>query len=103
MVSGGRKLRDIPNDGRPDAEIEQPVIPGNGQDENPDAERRVSEAMQYKRGKKETEDYVDSKREPTGTDVLDDLAFFGFMHSQDSRSCKTILKQLLTIKVADPS
>jgi hypothetical protein len=38
--------------------------------------------MQYKGGKKETEDHVDSKREPTGADILDDLPYFDFTHSE---------------------
>jgi hypothetical protein len=59
--------------------------------------------MQYKGGKNETEDYVDSKREPTGADILDDLEFFDFTIHRDSLCCKLILKELMATKVADPS
>jgi hypothetical protein len=61
---------------RPDAEIEQTVISGNREYEDPNAVGGISEPVQYEWGKKEPYRYVDSKREPTGAHILDDLHFF---------------------------
>jgi hypothetical protein len=38
--------------------------------------------MQYKGRKKNTDDYVDSQREPAGADILDNLPFVDLMHAQ---------------------
>ncbi len=82
FVPGGCELGDITNNRRPDTKIEQAVVARNGENQDPNAIRCVSEAVQYERRKQDTNGYVDSQGEPTGRDVLDDLLFLDLTHGQ---------------------
>src|SRR5580700_6734132 len=79
-LPSGRVLGNVANDRGTDAEIEQTVVSGNGENQDPDSERRIAQAMEDKRGKKNADDYVDSERGPARSDVLQDLRFFVLSH-----------------------
>ena len=54
VVSGG-EFRNVAHNRRADTEVEEPVVAGDGKDEDPDAERGVAQPVQNK-GRQENAD-----------------------------------------------
>src|SRR5713101_2089430 len=50
-VTGGRRFGDVADDGRPYSEIKKAVIPGDREDQDPDAKRGIPKPVQNERGK----------------------------------------------------
>ena len=75
VVLGSGKLGDVANNGRTNAEVEQPVIAGNRKDQDPESVGVVPKAMKDERGEKDSDHNIQTQREPGGSDVSQDLAF----------------------------
>ena len=63
-IARRRVFRNVADDRRANAEIENAVVTGEGKNQYPDAECRVSQAMQNEGREKHADQNVDSKREP---------------------------------------
>jgi hypothetical protein len=79
-IARSRVLGNVANDGGADAEIEQAVVAGHGEDQHPDSESSVAQVMQNERRKENADHHVDGKREPARSDVLQNLSFFKLQH-----------------------
>ena len=79
-IASRRVLGNVANDGGADAEVEQAVVTGHGEDQHPDSESRITQVMQDERRKENADQYVDGERGPARTHVLQDLSFFKLQH-----------------------
>ena len=64
---------DVTDDRGPDAKVEQSVVPSDRKDQNPDAVRRVAQAVEDEGRQKYPNQDVDAQAEPAGTYILEDL------------------------------
>src|SRR5438445_621417 len=72
-MSASGILGDVADDGRADSQVKKSIVARNRKNQDPKSKRMISKTMQNVRGKKDAHQYVDSKREPTGANVLQDL------------------------------
>src|ERR1019366_149410 len=74
----GRILGDVAHDGRTYAQVEQTVVSGDREDQDPQTKSVIPQAVQDERGKEDSHHDVHAQGEPTRSHVLKNLAFVEF-------------------------
>src|ERR1700690_3902653 len=67
------EFRNVADHRGTDAEIEQPIIAGDGKDQSPDTGSGIAQFVQDDGIEQNAHDDIDAQGEPTGADILDDL------------------------------
>jgi hypothetical protein len=75
FVADGLELRNVANQRGPDSEIEDAIVAGHGEDQNPQAKGFVPEMMQDKWREKKADGDIHRQASPTRRNILQGPSF----------------------------